>query len=163
ISFSEIGFSLNSLGPISLFSPSLSVAQLSHRVTLSLSLTQSSFSLSSGCSSKLNSTIDIHEFGQEDILSSLVADACVQVCPKNPANFNVDNVRVAKIVGGGLHNCTVVRGMVLKTDAVGSIKRMEKAKVLCSQVCCRCCLHCSTSRSAYGPSKRDQPAGMDDD
>lgn len=53
----------------------------------------------------------------------------MQVCPKNPANFNVDNVRVAKLVGGGLHNSTVVRGMVLKSDAVGSIKRVEKAKV----------------------------------
>ncbi|MBA0654307.1 hypothetical protein Goklo_021336, partial [Gossypium klotzschianum] len=55
--------------------------------------------------------------------------ACIQVCPKNPANFDVDNVRVSKLVGGGLHNCTIVRGMVLKGDAVGSIKRMEKAKV----------------------------------
>lgn len=51
------------------------------------------------------------------------------MCPKNPANFNVDNVRVAKLLGGGLHNSTVVRGMVLKSDAVGSIKRIEKAKV----------------------------------
>lgn len=51
------------------------------------------------------------------------------MCPKNPANFNVDNVRVAKLLGGGLHNSTVVRGMVLKTDAVGSIKHAEKAKV----------------------------------
>lgn len=55
--------------------------------------------------------------------------ACIQVCPKNPANFNVDNVRVAKFLGGGLHNCTVVRGMVLKTDALGSIKQAQKAKV----------------------------------
>ena len=55
--------------------------------------------------------------------------ACIQVCPKNPTNFNVDNVRVAKLLGGGLHNSCIVRGMVLKSDAVGSIKRMEKAKV----------------------------------
>ncbi|CAD6332798.1 unnamed protein product [Miscanthus lutarioriparius] len=55
--------------------------------------------------------------------------ACIQVCPKNPANFNVDNVRVAKLLGGGLHNSSVVRGMVLKNDAVGSIKRVEKAKI----------------------------------
>nr|KYP62363.1 T-complex protein 1 subunit theta [Cajanus cajan] len=55
--------------------------------------------------------------------------ACIQVCPKNPANFNVDNVRVAKLLGGGLHNSTVVRGMVLKSDAVGTIKHAEKAKV----------------------------------
>lgn len=59
----------------------------------------------------------------------MTCQACIQVCPKNPANFNVDNVRVAKLLGGGLHNCTVVRGMVLKNDTIGSIKRVEKAKV----------------------------------
>ncbi|CAL8997541.1 unnamed protein product, partial [Prunus brigantina] len=45
---------------LSLFGPSLSVAQLSPSCN-SLSPTQSSFSLSSGCSSKLNFTVDIHE------------------------------------------------------------------------------------------------------
>lgn len=42
----------------------------------------------------------------------------------------MDNVRVAKLLGGGLHNSLVVRGMVLKGDTVGTIKRIEKAKVL---------------------------------
>ncbi|KAK9903065.1 hypothetical protein M0R45_001281 [Rubus argutus] len=78
---------------------------------------------------RLKAPVASKQFGQEEILSSLVADACIQVCPKNPANFNVDNVRVAKFLGGGLHNCTVVRGMVLKTDALGSIKQAQKAKV----------------------------------
>ncbi|KAF8694579.1 hypothetical protein HU200_038108 [Digitaria exilis] len=78
---------------------------------------------------RMRSAVASKQFGQEDILCPLVADACMQVCPKNPANFNVDNVRVAKLVGGGLHNSTVVRGMVLKSDAVGSIKRVEKAKI----------------------------------
>ena len=41
----------------------------------------------------------------------------------------MDNVRVAKLLGGGLHNCTIVRGMVLKGDAVGTIKQVEKDKV----------------------------------
>lgn len=41
----------------------------------------------------------------------------------------MDNVRVAKLVGGGLHDCKIVRGMVLKSDTVGTIKRVEKAKV----------------------------------
>lgn len=41
----------------------------------------------------------------------------------------MDNVRVAKLLGGGLHDSTIVRGMVLKSDAIGSIKRIEKAKV----------------------------------
>ncbi|KAK3006735.1 hypothetical protein RJ639_016086 [Escallonia herrerae] len=79
--------------------------------------------------SRMRSAVASKQFGQEDFLCPLIADACIQVCPKNPANFNVDNVRVAKLLGGGLHNSTIVRGMVLKSDAVGSIKRMEKAKV----------------------------------
>ncbi|XP_044483796.1 T-complex protein 1 subunit theta-like [Mangifera indica] len=78
---------------------------------------------------RMKAAVASKQFGLEDLLCSLIADACIQVCPKNPANFNVDNVRVAKLLGGGLHNSTVVRGMILKNDAVGSIKKMEKAKV----------------------------------
>ncbi|KAL3623817.1 T-complex protein 1 subunit theta [Castilleja foliolosa] len=79
--------------------------------------------------SRMKSTVASKQFGQEDKLCSLIAEACIQVCPKNPMNFNVDSVRVAKLLGGGLHDSTVVRGLVLKSDAVGSIKRIEKAKV----------------------------------
>ncbi|KAL5071072.1 hypothetical protein RYX36_021959 [Vicia faba] len=79
--------------------------------------------------SRMKAAVASKQFGQEDTICSLVANACIQVCPKNPVNFNVDNVRVAKLLGGGLRNSTVVRGMVLRNDAVGSIKRMEKAKV----------------------------------
>ncbi|XP_047337592.1 T-complex protein 1 subunit theta-like [Impatiens glandulifera] len=69
------------------------------------------------------------QYGQEDILCNLIADACIQVCPKNPTNFIVDNIRVAKLLGGGLNNSSIVQGMVLKNDAVGTVKRVEKAKV----------------------------------
>ncbi|GJR29130.1 T-complex protein 1 subunit theta [Tanacetum coccineum] len=63
----------------------------------------------------------------EDILCPLVAGACIQICPKNPVNFSVDNVRVAKLLGAS----KTFRGMVLKVDTVvGSIKRIENAKVL---------------------------------
>ncbi|GAB2268787.1 T-complex protein 1 subunit theta [Dionaea muscipula] len=79
---------------------------------------------------RMKAAVASKQFGLEDVLCSLTADACIQVCPKNPTNFNVDNVRVAKLLGGGLHNSTVVCGMVLKNDAVGSIKRVEKAKVV---------------------------------
>ncbi|MCI13566.1 T-complex protein 1 subunit theta-like, partial [Trifolium medium] len=78
--------------------------------------------------SRMRAAVASKQFGQEDTLCSLIADACIQVCPKNPVNFNVDNVRVAKLVGGGLHNSAVVQGMVLRTDAVGTIKHTEKAK-----------------------------------
>ncbi|KAK8952987.1 T-complex protein 1 subunit alpha [Platanthera guangdongensis] len=80
--------------------------------------------------SRMKAAVSSKRFGEEDILCPLIADACIQVCPKNPANFNVDNVRIVKLVGGGLHNCSVVRGMILKNDAIGIIKKVEKAKVV---------------------------------
>ncbi|RWR80384.1 TCP1-like protein [Cinnamomum micranthum f. kanehirae] len=78
---------------------------------------------------RMRAAVASKQFGLEDILCPLIAEACIQVCPRNPANFNVDNVRVAKLLGGGLHNCSVLRGLVLKSDAVGSIKQIEKAKI----------------------------------
>ncbi|KAG6399494.1 hypothetical protein SASPL_140975 [Salvia splendens] len=78
---------------------------------------------------RMRSSVASKQFGQEEKLCSLIAEACIQVCPKNPANFSVDNVRVAKLLGGGLNNSLVVRGLVLKSDAVGTIKRLENAKV----------------------------------
>ncbi|RZC73676.1 hypothetical protein C5167_049160 [Papaver somniferum] len=94
--------------------------------------------------SRMKAVVASKQFDQENILCPLIADvmiynqansssscfiACIQVCPKNPTNFNVDNVRVAKLQGGGLRNSMVIRGMVLKGDASGSIKRVEKAKI----------------------------------
>ncbi|KAL5717773.1 T-complex protein 1 subunit theta [Ranunculus cassubicifolius] len=79
--------------------------------------------------SRMKAAVASKQYGQEDILCPLIADACIQVCPKNATNFNVDNVRVAKLVGGGLRNSAIVRGMVLKHDVVGSMKKMEKAKI----------------------------------
>jgi T-complex protein 1 subunit theta len=78
---------------------------------------------------RMKSPVASKQYGQESILCPLIADACIQVCPKNPANFNVDNVRVVKILGGGIHDCQVVRGMVLKSESVGTIKVGRNAKV----------------------------------
>ncbi len=38
-------------------------------------------------------------------------------------------VRVVKIAGGGIHDSSVVRGMVLKRDAEGTVKRVTNGKV----------------------------------
>ncbi|GKB21859.1 T-complex protein 1 subunit theta, partial [Tanacetum coccineum] len=67
----------------------------------------------------------MNDFVIEDILCPLIAGACIQICPKNPVNFSVDNMRVAKLLGAS----KTFRGMVLKVDTVvGSIKRIENAK-----------------------------------
>ena len=51
------------------------------------------------------------------------------MCPKNALNFNVDNVRVAKIVGSSLHENQVVHGMVIRRDCEGTVKHVKDAKV----------------------------------
>lgn len=64
-----------------------------------------------------------------NILAPGTLQACIEVCPKNPANFNVDNVRVVKISGGGAHDSKVVKGVVIKRSTEGSIKDVADAKV----------------------------------
>lgn len=65
--------------------------------------------------------------------------------PKNPRDFNVDSVRVVKVLGGGLDASRVVRGMVFGREAegefapegslwnhthgIGIVKSAKKAKV----------------------------------
>ncbi len=68
--------------------------------------------------------------------------------PPNPKNFNIDNVRVVKIMGGNLAGSTVVSGMVfgrepegkldncgerhplkLTSSPTGVVKKIKKAKV----------------------------------
>ena len=59
----------------------------------------------------------------------MVAEAILAVLPKQPANFNVDNIRVVKIMGGSLEQSKVVKGMVFGREPDGSVKKAKKAKV----------------------------------
>lgn len=78
---------------------------------------------------RLRGAISSKQLGYEDLLAPLIAEACIDVVPSNPHNFNVDNVRIVKIMGGALPDSQVVKGMVLKRDAEGSVKCVENAKV----------------------------------
>jgi len=71
------------------------------------------------------------QFGYEEMLSNLVADAVLSVMPPAPKkpSVTVDNVRVAKLVGGTIQDSQIIRGVVVHRDAEGSIKHVEKAKV----------------------------------
>lgn len=77
----------------------------------------------------LKGAIGAKQFGLEDFLSELVAKACIQILPKDPKNFNVDNVRVAKIPGMSVHDSFLMKGFVLVRDAEGTIKHVDKAKI----------------------------------
>ncbi|KAL8650384.1 MAG: hypothetical protein Q9210_003857 [Variospora velana] len=67
--------------------------------------------------------------GSEDFLASMIAEAILAVLPKNFINFNVDNIRVVKIMGGSLEQSKVVKGMVFGREPDSSTKRAKNAKV----------------------------------
>ncbi|OQE26251.1 hypothetical protein PENSTE_c005G03052 [Penicillium steckii] len=80
-------------------------------------------------SKALRTVVASKQSGTEDILANLVAEAVLAVLPKNPLNFNVDNVRVVKIMGGSLEQSKVVKGMVFGREPDGIVKQARKAKV----------------------------------
>ena len=77
----------------------------------------------------IRTVIASKQSGSEGFLSMMVAEAVLAVLPKNPSNFNVDNIRVVKIMGGSLDQSKVVKGMVFGREPDGSIKKASKAKV----------------------------------
>jgi T-complex protein 1 subunit theta len=77
----------------------------------------------------LRTVIAAKQSGSEDGLSRMVAEAVLAVLPKNPANFNVDNIRVVKIMGGSIEQSRVVKGMVFGREPEGTTKKATKSKV----------------------------------
>ncbi|XP_017781057.1 PREDICTED: T-complex protein 1 subunit theta [Nicrophorus vespilloides] len=76
----------------------------------------------------IRTSIQSKQYGHEDFLARLVAKACVSILPEQ-TTFNVDNVRVCKILGSGLLKSEVVQGMVFKRQVEGEITNVKKAKV----------------------------------
>lgn len=77
----------------------------------------------------IKTSLESKQFGNEDFLADLVAKACVSILPEQ-TTFNVDNVRVCKILGSGLNSSQVVQGMVFKRDVEGDINNVENAKIV---------------------------------
>ncbi|RKP37589.1 chaperonin Cpn60/TCP-1 family [Dimargaris cristalligena] len=69
------------------------------------------------------------QYGYEDLLADLVTEAVGQIMPKNPAQFSVDGVRVVKIMGGGIYDSRVLRGMVFARQPEGIVRNANQAKV----------------------------------
>lgn len=73
------------------------------------------------------------QYGNEDFLAQLVSEAIVHVMPtKNPHLFNVDNIRVVKIMGSSLSNSKVIKGMVLTVNPKEEFKRLPKPRLVFS-------------------------------
>ncbi|PVU96976.1 hypothetical protein BB560_005776, partial [Smittium megazygosporum] len=69
------------------------------------------------------------EFGYQDFLGDLVAKAVVSVMPKNPENFNVENIRVVKILGGNILQSTIIPGLVLPREPESVVKSVTNVKL----------------------------------
>src|SRR6266404_9512191 len=63
--------------------------------------------------------ISSKQYGQEARLARLVAEAAAIVMPSKPTNFNIDNVRVVKIMGGSFAASSVLHGMVFNREPEG--------------------------------------------
>lgn len=92
-------------------------------------VTRSKTSWQQELSKAIRTVVAAKQSGSEDFLADLVAEAVLAVLPKNPVNFNVDNVRVVKIMGGALEQSKVVKGMVFARQPDGTVTKATKAKV----------------------------------
>merc|ERR1711962_1964107 len=78
----------------------------------------------------IRNSIMSKQFGNEDFIANLVAEACISILPVN-TGFNVDNIRICKIEGSGLQSSTWIRGMVFKRLVETDISSVEKARIAC--------------------------------
>jgi hypothetical protein len=51
----------------------------------------------------------------------LVSEACLRALPRNHKNFDVEHVRVAKILGGAIGDSFVLNGLLIARNAEGMI------------------------------------------
>lgn len=76
----------------------------------------------------LEPVLGAKQYGHEDLLAPLVADASISVLGKGRV-MKVENVRVAKLIGATLQDSSVVQGIVITRNTMGTIKKVEGAKI----------------------------------
>lgn len=78
------------------------------------------------------------QYGQEELLSDLVIEAITDILPSKVGgekggimkSFNVDSIRIVKVLGASLESSYVVKGMVFPREPEGQIKQItERSKV----------------------------------
>jgi len=64
-----------------------------------------------------------------DFIGKLVAESCITVLPTDHTKFDLEYVRVAKILGGSVFDSFVMHGLVITRNAEGSITKMTNPKI----------------------------------
>ncbi|NXL54088.1 TCPQ protein, partial [Podilymbus podiceps] len=78
--------------------------------------------------SLLHTSVMSKQYGSEHFLAKLIAQACVSILTDS-GHFNVDNIRVCKIVGAGVSASSVLYGMVFKKETEGDVTSVKDAKI----------------------------------
>ena len=77
----------------------------------------------------MKASIASKQYGLEDTLGELITKACLYTLPKSGKRLNIENVRVQKILGGGIGDSEVIHGHVVTRQSETSIHRVTNAKV----------------------------------
>lgn len=77
----------------------------------------------------IKSVVASKHYGNEGILTPIIAQAAIYAMPENFKEFNVESVRVTKILGGALSDSTVIHGMCVIRGSETSIHKVKDAKV----------------------------------
>lgn len=77
----------------------------------------------------LRTAVMSKQYGQEDFVANLIYKACTAVVNETNTQFNVDNIRVCKILGSSLFKSEIVNGMVFKRFVEGNITSALTAKI----------------------------------
>lgn len=76
----------------------------------------------------LRTSVMSKQYGHEDFLAKLISDACVSILSEKKG-FNVDNIRVSKILGSGVLQSSIVQGMVFKRAVEGEVTKANNCKL----------------------------------
>lgn len=79
-------------------------------------------------SAAIKSSVMSKQLGHEQFLADLITKACISIIPEK-TTFNVDHIRVCKILGSGLLKSEVVNGMVFKRQVEGEVTSQTNAKI----------------------------------
>ena len=77
----------------------------------------------------MKASVASKQYGLEDLLGNLITKACLHTMGKKGGKLNVDNVRVVKILGGGIQDSEVIQGMVVTRQSQTSVHRAYECKV----------------------------------
>eukprot|EP00127_Corallochytrium_limacisporum_P007059 Clim_evm19s241 gene=Clim_evmTU19s241 len=77
----------------------------------------------------LMTTVGSRQYGFHDFLTPVIAEACISVLPKKVTSFDVDNIRIVKILGQSVHGTQWVSGMLFNREPEGTVTHVDDAKI----------------------------------